>query len=113
MLEKISREDITKLRLMPGKEVAVLAFLDLEVGAIVRVTTASGNHYLYEVTNLAGHRAHVVRCDSRGPASSGYLGELCIVSPIFRTGDRVLFGRLNTSAVAGITILPKKEEVLS
>lgn len=114
MLEKASLEEIVKLRLMPGKEVAVFVVKTVAMGTVVRVTTASGNHYLFEIADPAVHRAHVVRCDSRGPDSSGYRGER-VVSAVFRIGDKILHGGAKeisyTSAVAGITILPK--EVLS
>lgn len=120
MLEKASAEEIAQLRLMPGKEVAVFAIETAEVGTVVRVTTTSpgeksGNHYLFEVTKPAAHRAHMVRCDPRGLVSAGYLGERVISLPIFRIGDQIFHGakrnRLaNTSAVAGITILQKEVE---
>lgn len=120
MLEKVSLEKIERLRLMPGKEVSVLAVRTVEPGTVVRVTTASGNCYLFEITDPVAHRAHVVRCDVRfgDPSSAGYRGER-FVSRVFRIGEQIFHGATtthhklaNTSAVAGITVLPK-EEVLS
>ena len=119
MLEKATWEEITLLRLAPGEEVTVLAVRDLALGTLVRVTTAfpgeqSGNCYLFEITDPKTYRAHVVRCDPRGPNSAGYRGEK-VISSLLRIGDQVLLGGKKgvayTSAVAGITILEK--EVLS
>lgn len=111
MLEKASLEEIAKLRHMPGKEVDILDVRTVELGTMVRVKTASWNHYLFEVTDPAAHRAHVVRCEERKYASTtGYRGER-LISPIFRIGDQITHGGSITSAVDGITILPK--EVLS
>lgn len=115
MLEKASLEEIAKLRIMPGKEVAVLAIATCELGTLIRVQTFSGNHYLFEVTDPVAHRAHMVRCDSsRGHENFGYRGER-IVSRVFRIGDQIFHwtGAIkdnlgNTSAVAGITILSKE-----
>ena len=103
MLEKATLEEITKLRLAPGEEVSVLPIVTVQRGTVMRVTTASGNHYLFEVTDPAAHRTHVVRCDARGPASSGDRGER-LVSPLFRIGAGISY----TSAVAGITVLPRE-----
>jgi hypothetical protein len=114
MLQKSSWEEITKLRLAPGKEVSVLAIVDLAPGTVIRVSTASGDCYFFEITDPQKYRAHMVRCDSRGGAdSAGYRGEL-VVSALFRIGDPILHGGKSgvgyTSAVAGITILEKEVE---
>lgn len=106
MLEKASLEKIEQLRLMPGKEVVVLALATCEVGALIRVQTASDNTYLFEVTDPAAHRAHVVRCDARfgDPSSAGYRGER-FVSPVFRIGEQIFHGptinRLSNTSARG------------
>ncbi|MEK7480525.1 MAG: hypothetical protein AAB604_00285 [Patescibacteria group bacterium] len=116
MLEKATLEEITKLRLAPGEEVTVLAVRHLAPGMVVRVTTKSpgkefGNCYLFEITDPKTYRAHVVRCDPRGPDSLGYRGEK-VVSIFFRIGGQILLGGADgvsfTSAVVDITILPKE-----
>lgn len=111
MLEKATLEEITKLRLAPGEEVSVLPIVTVQRGTVMRVTTASGNHYLFEVTDPAAHRTHVVRCDARGHASAGYQGEK-VISSLLRVGDQITLlggaGISYTSAVAGITVLPRE-----
>lgn len=109
MLEKASAEKIAKLRRMPGKEVTAVAIATIESGIVIRVTTVSGNQYLFEVTDPAAHRAYVVRYDSSGIGTFGYLGQQ-IISPVFHVKRKIVHGLACTLAVAGITILQKEVE---